>query len=164
MVWYTVHLLWMVVLRLDCHALVDLADRLKISWRFRAESSCRWDMSWWMELALVLSPTLCVFGGWADRVSPQLSSQCEAQEEKLPSDGWEQRLRVNSNLEMLMWHLLLITPLWKKRKTTTLMFCCKWSCDTGKWQAKLKFHSCHGLTIKVLWYTPSNATINSLVI
>lgn len=116
MVWYTVHLLWVVVLRLDCHALVDLADRLKISWRFQAENSCRWDMSWWMELALVLSPTLRVFGGWADRVSPQLSSQCEAQEEKLPSDGWEQRLRVNSQFGNVNVTSIINNPAVKEKK------------------------------------------------
>lgn len=98
------------------------------------------------------------FGGWADIVGLQLSAQRETQEEKLPSDGWEWRLRVNSQFGNVNVTSIINNPTVKEKN------CCKQSCGTGKWQAKLKFHSCHGLAVKVLWYTPGNATINSLVI
>lgn len=88
-----------------------------------------------------------------------LSVQHEAQEEKLPSKGFEQRPRVNSQFGNVNATSIINNPTAKEK-----MLCYKWSCDTGKWQAKLKFHTCHGLTIRVLWYTPSNAAINSLVI
>lgn len=88
-----------------------------------------------------------------------LSVQHEAQKEKLPSNGLEQRLRVNSQFGKVNATSIINNPTAKEK-----MLCYKWSCGTGKWQAKLKFHTCCALTTEVLWYTPSNAAINSLVI
>ena len=133
----------------------ELKKQLEVSTREVLQVTCS---SEWSELWLLL-PTQRVFGGWADIVSLRLSVQHEAQEEKLPSGGWEERLRVNSQFGNVNATSIINNPTAKEK-----MLCCKWSCDTGKWQAKLKFHACRGLTIKVLWYTPSNATINSLVI
>lgn len=83
------------------------------------------------------------FGGWADIVGLQLSAQRETQEEKLPSDGWEWRLRVNSqfgnvNVTSIINNLtakgkkLLQTELWHREVAGKIKISfLPWSCSKG---------------------------------